>query len=359
MLAFIALSTAYAQVGIGTINPSESAVLELASTERGFLPPRMTTAQRDLIRSPHAGLIIFNISTNAIEFCDGDHWVTYNERAKTPVNTSPEPSGAGDVGIKTKTPNVNAVLDIASTKKGFLPPRLSTNQRNNINNPPAGLLIYNTNTKSLQFYTKANWADFGEVDVVISKTGEIWMDRNLGASQVATSSTDANSYGDLYQWGRTTDGHEKRNSTTSNGPVASGNEGSAFITINSSPFDWLNTQDSNRWNANETIGGDIVKTVDDPCPLGYRIPTEAEWDAERISWSSNDNAGAFSSPLKLPEAGFRIRFNGNLDSVDSLGRYWSSTVSGTDARRLVFNSTTAAVNNRNRADGNSIRCIKD
>jgi hypothetical protein len=39
------------------------------------------------------------------------------------------------------------------------------------------------------------------VDVTNPATGKIWMDRNLGATQVATSSTDANSFGDLYQWG--------------------------------------------------------------------------------------------------------------------------------------------------------------
>jgi len=45
-------------------------------------------------------------------------------------------------------------------------------------------------------------------------TGKIWMNRNLGASQVATSSTDANTYGDLYQWGRAADGHQLRTSGT-------------------------------------------------------------------------------------------------------------------------------------------------
>jgi hypothetical protein len=51
------------------------------------------------------------------------------------------------------------------------------------------------------------------VNTVVS-AGQIWMDRNLGASRVATSSTDSEAYGDLYQWGRGTDGHEKRDSGT-------------------------------------------------------------------------------------------------------------------------------------------------
>ncbi|MGA1583494.1 MAG: hypothetical protein ACO4CH_09580, partial [Saprospiraceae bacterium] len=48
------------------------------------------------------------------------------------------------------------------------------------------------------------------VEVTNPLTGKTWMDRNLGASQVADSSSDANSYGDWYQWGRFADGHQCR-----------------------------------------------------------------------------------------------------------------------------------------------------
>lgn len=49
---------------------------------------------------------------------------------------------------------------------------------------------------------------------VKSLTGKIWMDRNLDATQEATSSRDVASYGYLYQWGRLSDGHQKRSSPT-------------------------------------------------------------------------------------------------------------------------------------------------
>jgi uncharacterized protein (TIGR02145 family) len=89
------------------------------------------------------------------------------------------------------------------------------------------------------------------------------------------------------------------------------------------------------------------------------LPTEAEWNAERTSWSSNNSAGAFASPLKLPVAGSRSRSNGSLLDVGSYGYYWSSTVSGTDARSLGFYSSNADLSSFYRAYGFSVRCIKD
>jgi hypothetical protein len=61
-------------VGVGTTTPAASAQLDLTSTTRGFLPPRMTTAQRDAIASPDTGLMIFNTTTAKIDFYDGTAW---------------------------------------------------------------------------------------------------------------------------------------------------------------------------------------------------------------------------------------------------------------------------------------------
>ena len=183
-------------------------------------------------------------------------------------------------------------------------------------------------------------------------TGEIWMDRNLGASQVATSSTDAAAYGDLYQWGRAADGHESRTSGTTSTLATSDTPGHGnFITNGSSPYDWRNPQNDNLWQG--------VSGTNNPCPSGYRLPTEAEWEAERTSWSSNNEAGAFASPLKLPVAGSRVYSNGTLYNVGSDGSYWSSTVSGTYASSLLFYSSNALMYSYSRAGGFSVRCLKD
>lgn len=62
------------QVGIGTTSPSSSAVLDLQSTNRGFLPPRLTTIQRNNISSPRAGLVVFDTDANLLYLYDGTAW---------------------------------------------------------------------------------------------------------------------------------------------------------------------------------------------------------------------------------------------------------------------------------------------
>jgi len=187
---------------------------------------------------------------------------------------------------------------------------------------------------------------------VTSANNKCWLDRNLGATQVATSSADAASYGHLFQWGRLDDGHQVRTSLTtttlSNSDVPGHN---MFIKVLNSPNDWRSPQNNNLWQGE---GG-----TNNPCPDGYRLPTQAEWDTERASWSTNNAAGAFASPLKLPMAGNRNYSNGWVYLEGSGGYYWSSTVYGISAWGLNFGSDNAAMSNDHRAGGFSVRCLKD
>ena len=66
LITFIAQQKIVAQnnVGIGTPNPDASAILELNNNSKGFLAPRMTTAQRTAIVAPANGLLVFDITAN-------------------------------------------------------------------------------------------------------------------------------------------------------------------------------------------------------------------------------------------------------------------------------------------------------
>jgi hypothetical protein len=62
-------------VAVNTISPSAAAQLDVSSTTRGFLPPRMTTAQRDAISTPPDGLILYNATTSKLQVRAGGAWV--------------------------------------------------------------------------------------------------------------------------------------------------------------------------------------------------------------------------------------------------------------------------------------------
>lgn len=97
------------------------------------------------------------------------------------------------------------------------------------------------------------------------------------------------SYGDLFQWGRLDDDHQDRTSGTRTDLSSSDTPTTSdFIYGMGNPYDWRNPQNDNLWQRD---GG-----INDSCPSGWRLPTETEWDTERLSWSSNDYDGAFASP---------------------------------------------------------------
>ena len=107
------------------------------------------------------------------------------------------------------TPAATAVLDLQSTTKGFLPPRLSSVQRNAVSSPATGLTIYNTSLKMVETYNGTRWvnASSGVASNCGAKVNASdWKDflcHNLGADQGADPLTPSyRLIGNYYQWGR-------------------------------------------------------------------------------------------------------------------------------------------------------------
>lgn len=71
-LSFILVN---AQVGIGTTDPNNSSMLEVSSTSKGFLPPRMLESERDAITNPASGLLIYNSTSNKLNYYNGTSWL--------------------------------------------------------------------------------------------------------------------------------------------------------------------------------------------------------------------------------------------------------------------------------------------
>lgn len=75
-----------AQVGIGTTSPDPSAVLDIASTNKGMLIPRMTTVQRVAITTPASGLVVFDTTINALFYYNSSVWVNATPSVQTRTN---------------------------------------------------------------------------------------------------------------------------------------------------------------------------------------------------------------------------------------------------------------------------------
>ncbi|WP_292949310.1 cell wall anchor protein [Olleya sp. UBA1516] len=83
IVVFISVNfQAVAQVGIGTLSPDASAMLEVNSTEKGMLAPRMTSAQRIAISNPAEGLLVFDTDINVFYFYDGNVWTALKAEIK-------------------------------------------------------------------------------------------------------------------------------------------------------------------------------------------------------------------------------------------------------------------------------------
>ena len=331
-LAFIGLSNLYAQVGIGTETPDPSAKLDITASDKGVLPPRLTTAERDNISNPAEGLAIYNTDNDRLESWNGSRW------------TGPSQSN----------------IEFTSTTVS-------------ISGPCAGALD-EFKFKGLTYKT-------------LEANGECFLDRNLGA-QAATSTprsdyasdaayinAEEDSFGDYYQWGRSADGHEKKTSQVIDGEVAanlppdaqaSGVWDGKFIERSTQAANWFSGFNENLW-----LG---VDGLNNPCPAGYRLPTQAEF--ENIGFT--DLNSTFNI-LKLPIPGIRRPENNptppNIIVEGDSARYWEveagfPTPSNSNKKipgNLNLNFTPPSgfteVNPDNNAAkpsvGSSVRCILD
>jgi uncharacterized protein (TIGR02145 family) len=328
----------------------------------------MTRVQRNAIVTPAAGLTVWCSNcgvSGELQVFNGTTWTNVvGGQASFAVPDGPTSpvatAGNAQASVAFNPPASNGGGTITSYTVTSSPGNFSTT------GPSSPLVVTGlTNLTSYTFTVVATNAAGNSIPsvastgvipgTVIGAGGRIWMDRNLGATRVATSSLDTEAYGDFYQWGRGADGHQISTSATTATLSSLDQPGNGnFILLNTPPYDWRSPQNPNLWQG---VNGD-----NNPCPSGFRLPTGAEWEAERLSWSLNNSAGAFASPLKLTRAGYRNFIDGSFMFVGNAGYYWSSssTININTSSSFTISMSIAGLEVSDlRAYGQSVRCIKD
>ena len=403
-LAIFASTIAFSQVGIGTTSPHSSSILDLTASDKALLLPRV--AKIGDIAIPTDGMVFYHTKQKCFKGYQNTAWVDITE-------CTPDASAMTFVKI-TKYNGVSVINSQGIGYNGETIPSTSTIEIEvNVTSPTPYSFTSTDATTGLTYTATGNfattgtkavtlqnnspaitWDKYGTINMTLTGASntlalapridiksipasatevvdvtydtQTWMDRNLGARRVATAINDVLSYGNHYQWGRPADGHEI---SVWNGATLNSGRGfydataldalatsdtpghSNFILTNNNAtsYDWRSDNNNNRWaTANQG-----------PCPAGYHVPAEADWVTAKTFGAWNNNTDTYNSALKLPSAGFRNRINGLLSSQGTYGHYWSSTVSGANARNLDFLSTSANTYSNGRAFGFSVRCLKD
>lgn len=276
----------------------------------------------------------------------------------------------GSAGVGTTTPVASAALDVTSTTKGFLPPRMTTGQRDAIASPASGLMVYNTDINDVNYYNGSNWSRIGEtawscgsskvithiagdvcpvtktvtygtVTSALSGASKCWITQNLGADQQASVVDDSTEASAGWYWQfNLKQGYKHDGSVlTPSWTVTSINEES----------DWT--------------------SANDPCAIllgtGWRLPTYTEWlnaDANGETGGWDDYNETFADALKLHAAGRLSGSDGSLSLRGSSGAgyYWSSTqYSAASGWYLGFYVLCSDMHGIDKAHGFAVRCLKD
>ncbi|MCK9422263.1 MAG: hypothetical protein M0Q38_06680 [Bacteroidales bacterium] len=380
LLLLFSNGTLFSQVAINIDGgPADnSAMLDIKSTDRGLLPPRMTHAELNAIVNPADGLVVYctDCVLNGMGFSGGGlsmfitgTWYTLNANCMSllsPVagthiasqdqiiwnwNAVPWATGyrwsatndytsATNMGTVTTNTETGLTCNTAYTRYVWAYNGCGHSAPVSLTQPtwscPCGSILTINHVAGV-VAPVSKTVNYGIVTNIPGVPSKCWITSNLGADQQATAVNDATEPSAGWYWQFNRKQGYKHDGTT----LTPGNTWISSINENS---DW--TQDN------------------DPCTIelgtGWRIPTSSEWSSVIVSGSWTDWNGPWNSVLKIHAAGCLDSNYGMLYGRGSLGAYYSSTQqNNSSGRYLGLNSLMIEVSYASKEYGWSQRCLRD
>ena len=279
------------------------------------------------------------------------------------------------IGNTFFTPDNSSLLEIRGNK-GVLFPRITTAERDAINNPAQSLVIFNSTTQCFETYINSSWQVikcfscqgtvnyFGISYTMVPVGSQCWLKENLRTTKF-NDGTNIPKVIDPYIW----------------------------PTLTTPGYCWFNN-DSLTYSATYgALYNWYAVNTGKLCPIGWHVPSDAEWktmeiylgmtqiDADNTGWSRGTNEGSklagnsslwVNGALELNSAfgtsgftalpgGYRDYGNGQYDSTNYLGRWWNTGYDADHAyaRGIDYNKTTINRTPINKHYGLSVRCLRD
>lgn len=266
------------------------------------------------------------------------------------------------VSSNNTPPDGSAMLDVQSTSKGLLPPRMTVSQRTQIGSPTAGLLVYQTDaTSGYYFYNGTGWILLGGSEgtggQMIDVDGNVYPTVRIGGQEWMAENLRVTHY---------------RNGNT----IPNVTDNSAWSELTTGAYCWYENDQSTYAKYGALYNWYAVNDNRNLCPVGWHVPSDAEWTTlttylggisvaggkmkAAILWDS-PNAGATNS------SGFSGLPGGSRDEwgcygIGSSGAWWTSTeYDGYLAwlRTLGYISQEVHRYEGYKMVGNSVRCLRD
>lgn len=259
------------------------------------------------------------------------------------------------VGIGTSTPGPSAQLEVTSTTKGFLPPRMTYAQRNLIPSPAAGLIIWCIDCDELQVYNGTIWKNMSGVAASgptlpnVAICDQVWMVKNLTVTNYRN--------GD---------------------PIPQVTDQAVWASLTIGAWCWYNNDPAN------AVYGKLYNwyAVNDPrglAPVGWHVASDPEWtmltdclggaasaggklkETGTTHWLSPNAAATNTSGFTALPGGSRLV---TFSALGEVGFWWTSTEASipstqAKARALNYNLSNIAAGSSGKAKGFSVRCIRD